>query len=102
MAILADHYPHLESSDSSPNQLATRVTLPFMGGSESQLRGGFRNFVRRGHGETTSWQGMPFWRTVIVTLGRHSTHIVSIELAAFEGSDNALYWLSVLARPCSI
>jgi hypothetical protein len=32
MAILADHYPHLESSDSSPNQLATRVTLPFWEG----------------------------------------------------------------------
>jgi hypothetical protein len=32
MAILADHYPHLEPSDSSPNQLATRVTLPFWEG----------------------------------------------------------------------
>jgi hypothetical protein len=67
MAILADHYLHLESSHSSPNQLATRVTLPFLGGSESQLRGGLRNFVRRGHGKTTSRHGMPFWRTVTVS-----------------------------------
>jgi hypothetical protein len=90
LAILADHYPHLEPSDSSPNQLATRVTLPFMGGSESQLRGGFRNFVGRGHGETTSWHRMPFWRTVAVSFGRHTTHIVSIESPVFEGSDNGL------------
>jgi hypothetical protein len=62
----------------------------FMGGSESQLRGGFRNFVRRGHGETTSWHGMPFWRTVTVSFGCHTTHIVNIESTAFEGSDNAL------------
>jgi hypothetical protein len=38
MAILADHYPHLLPAHSSSNQLATRVTLPFMGGSE--LRSG--------------------------------------------------------------
>jgi hypothetical protein len=44
MAIIADHYPHLLPSHSSPNQLATRVTLPFMGGSESGL-------VRLGSGE---------------------------------------------------
>jgi hypothetical protein len=37
-------YPHLLPSHSSPNQLATRVTLPFMGGSESGL-------VRLGSGE---------------------------------------------------
>jgi hypothetical protein len=90
MAILADHYPHFLPPHSSPNQLATRVTLPFLGGSESQLRGGFRNFVRRGHGETTSWAGMPFWRTVTVSFGCHITHIVNIESTAFEGSDNAL------------
>jgi hypothetical protein len=37
-AKVADHYPHLLPSHSSSNQLATRVTLPFMGGSE--LRSG--------------------------------------------------------------
>jgi hypothetical protein len=32
MAFQAGHYPNLEPSDSSPNQLATRVTLPFWEG----------------------------------------------------------------------
>jgi len=106
MAVLADHYPHLEPSDCSPNQLATRVTLPFWEGrsgvNQIGLRGGFRNFVRRGHGETMSWHGMPFWRTVTVSFGCHTTHIVNIEVTAIEGSNNALCYLSVLARPCAI
>jgi hypothetical protein len=84
MSILPDHYPHLEPSRSSSNQLATRVTLPFMGGSESQLRGGFRNFVKRGDGETTSWHA------ILPDGYRQLWHIVNIESTAFEGSDNAL------------
>jgi hypothetical protein len=55
---MAGHYPHFLPSHSSPNQLATRVTLPFMaihGRVEAPLRG-FRNFVKRGHGKTTSWR----------------------------------------------
>jgi hypothetical protein len=31
---------------------------------------------------------MPFWRTVTVSFGCHTTHIVNIELTAFEGSVN--------------
>ena len=71
-----------------------------MGGSESQLRGGFRNFVSRGHGKTTSWHGIPFWRTVTVSFGCHTTHIVNIESTAFECSVNTFRsqprWLALV------
>jgi hypothetical protein len=47
---------------------------------------------------------MLFWRTVTASFGCHTTHIVQsrVESTAFEGSENALCYPNVLARPCSI
>jgi hypothetical protein len=74
--------PRINSQRESPS-LFGRVGV---GAFQIGLRGGFRNFVRRGHGETTSWHAMPFWRTVTVSFGCTLRKFSNIESTAFEGS----------------
>jgi hypothetical protein len=82
MAILVGHYPHLLPSHSSSNQLATRVTLPFMGGSE----------LRSGEGLGTSLDKAMARRHQGVCMSMLADHYAirssNIESTAFEGSVN--------------